>query len=34
MAPWIEYDRGGHFPAIPVPDLVVRELSGFFRLHR
>jgi epoxide hydrolase len=34
MAPWTEYDRGGHFPALEVPDLFVRELQGFFRLHR
>lgn len=34
MAPWTEYDRGGHFPALEVPDLFVRELQGFFRPHR
>jgi pimeloyl-ACP methyl ester carboxylesterase len=34
MMPWTEYDRGGHFPALEVPDLFVRELQGFFRPHR
>jgi pimeloyl-ACP methyl ester carboxylesterase len=28
---WTEYDRGGHFPAMEVPDLLVGELRRFFR---
>lgn len=26
---WAEYDRGGHFPAMEVPDLLVADLRGF-----
>jgi epoxide hydrolase len=29
-----EFDRGGHFPAMEVPDLLVRDLRAFFRLAR
>jgi pimeloyl-ACP methyl ester carboxylesterase len=28
---WREHDRGGHFPALEVPDLLVRDLRAFFR---
>jgi epoxide hydrolase len=34
IAGWTEYDRGGHFPALEVPDLYVTELRGFFRSLR
>ena len=29
-ASWTEYDRGGHFPAMETPDLLVGELRRFF----
>lgn len=28
---WSEFDRGGHFPAMEVPDLLVGDLRTFFR---
>ncbi|HEY3505756.1 MAG TPA: epoxide hydrolase [Actinocatenispora sp.] len=28
---WREHDRGGHFPALEVPDLLVDDLRTFFR---
>ena len=28
---WSEFDRGGHFPAMEVPDLLVGDLRAFFR---
>ena len=28
---WSEYDRGGHFPALEVPDLLVDDLRSFLR---
>jgi len=31
---WAEYDRGGHFAAIEVPDLFVDEVRRFFRTVR
>jgi pimeloyl-ACP methyl ester carboxylesterase len=31
MAHWTEYDRGGHFAALEVPDLLVGDLRTFFR---
>lgn len=31
---WTEFDRGGHFPAMEVPDLLVDELRRFVRLVR
>jgi pimeloyl-ACP methyl ester carboxylesterase len=31
---WAEYDRGGHFPALEVPDLFVDEVRAFFRTVR
>jgi hypothetical protein len=31
---WSEYDKGGHFPAMEVPDLLVDDLRTFFRSLR
>ncbi|MGW7549991.1 epoxide hydrolase family protein [Streptomyces rimosus] len=31
---WSEYDRGGHFPAMEVPELLVDDVRAFFRLVR
>ena len=31
---WSEFDRGGHFPAVEVPDLLVDELRAFLRRVR
>jgi epoxide hydrolase len=31
---WSEFDRGGHFPAMEVPDLLVGDLRSFFRRLR
>jgi epoxide hydrolase len=31
---WTEYDRGGHFPAMEVPDLLVNDVRVFFRRFR
>jgi pimeloyl-ACP methyl ester carboxylesterase len=28
---WSEFDRGGHFPAMEAPDLLVGDLRAFFR---
>ncbi|MFD6877829.1 MULTISPECIES: epoxide hydrolase family protein [unclassified Streptomyces] len=28
---WTSYDRGGHFPAMEVPELLVGDVRGFFR---
>lgn len=28
---WSEYDRGGHFPAMEVPELLVDDIRAFFR---
>jgi epoxide hydrolase len=28
---WSEFDRGGHFPAMEVPDLLVGDVRTFFR---
>jgi pimeloyl-ACP methyl ester carboxylesterase len=28
---WTEHDRGGHFPALEVPELLVADLRAFFR---
>ncbi|MGH2697846.1 MAG: epoxide hydrolase, partial [Actinomycetota bacterium] len=28
---WSEFDRGGHFPAMEVPHLLIDDLRGFFR---
>jgi epoxide hydrolase len=27
---WSEFDRGGHFPAMEAPDLLVGDLRAFF----
>ncbi|MFJ4781461.1 epoxide hydrolase family protein [Streptomyces sp. NPDC088762] len=29
---WTSYDRGGHFPAMEVPELLVEDVRAFFRL--
>jgi pimeloyl-ACP methyl ester carboxylesterase len=34
MAHWSEFDRGGHFPAMEVPDLLVGDVREFFRRLR
>jgi hypothetical protein len=31
---WSEYDRGGHFPAMEVPDLLIGDVRAFFRRVR
>jgi pimeloyl-ACP methyl ester carboxylesterase len=31
IAHWAEFDRGGHFPAMEVPDLLAGDLRDFFR---
>ncbi|WP_436498508.1 epoxide hydrolase family protein [Actinokineospora sp. HUAS TT18] len=31
---WAEYDRGGHFPAMEVPELLTADLCAFLRKHR
>jgi pimeloyl-ACP methyl ester carboxylesterase len=31
---WTQFDRGGHFPAMEVPDLLVSDLRELFRHHR
>jgi epoxide hydrolase len=31
MAHWSEFDEGGHFPAMEVPDLLVSDVREFFR---
>jgi pimeloyl-ACP methyl ester carboxylesterase len=31
---WSEFDRGGHFPAMEVPDLLVGDVRTFFRTLR
>ncbi|MEV7326646.1 epoxide hydrolase family protein [Micromonospora sp. NPDC093244] len=31
---WKEHDRGGHFPALEVPELLIADLRAFFRLLR
>ena len=31
---WSEFDRGGHFPAMETPDLLITDLREFFRDHR
>ena len=34
IEPWSEFDRGGHFPAMEVPDLLVGDMREFFRTLR
>jgi len=31
---WSEFERGGHFPALEVPDLLVADVRAFFRRYR
>jgi epoxide hydrolase len=31
---WTEHDRGGHFAAMEVPDLLIADVRAFFRLPR
>jgi pimeloyl-ACP methyl ester carboxylesterase len=31
---WSQYDRGGHFPAMEVPDLLAADVRAFFRDQR
>jgi epoxide hydrolase len=31
---WSEFDRGGHFAAMEVPDLLIEDIRRFFRRHR
>jgi epoxide hydrolase len=31
MAHWSEFDKGGHFPAMEVPDLLVGDVRESFR---
>ena len=31
---WTEFDRGGHFAAMEVPDLLVGDVRAFFRQFR
>jgi epoxide hydrolase len=31
---WSEFERGGHFPALEVPDLLAGDLQAFFRRYR
>lgn len=34
IAHWSQFDRGGHFPAMEVPDLLVSDIQAFFKQHR
>jgi hypothetical protein len=31
IAHWSEFERGGHFPAMEEPDLLVGDIRTFFR---
>ncbi|MGH2382143.1 MAG: epoxide hydrolase family protein [Candidatus Limnocylindria bacterium] len=31
---WTEFERGGHFPAMELPDLLVGDIRAFLRAHR
>jgi epoxide hydrolase len=31
---WSEYERGGHFPAMEAPDLLVGDVRKFFQRFR
>jgi len=31
---WSNFDEGGHFPAMEVPDLLVSDIRKFFRQYR
>ena len=34
IAHWTEYDRGGHFAAMEVAELLTEDLRAFFRERR
>jgi pimeloyl-ACP methyl ester carboxylesterase len=34
IAHWSEFERGGHFPAMEAPDLLVEDIRAFFRKIR
>lgn len=34
LAHWSEFDRGGHFPALETPDLLVADVRAWFRSFR
>jgi len=34
MEHWSQFERGGHFPAMEVPDLLVGDIREFFRQYR
>lgn len=34
MEHWSDFDRGGHFPAMEAPDLLLGDLRSFFRQFR
>lgn len=34
MEHWSEFERGGHFPAMEVPELLVEDMRTFFRRFR
>ncbi|HEY8481123.1 MAG TPA: epoxide hydrolase [Spirillospora sp.] len=34
VAHWTEFDRGGHFPAMEIPDLLADDIRAFFRRLR
>jgi hypothetical protein len=34
VSPYFFDDRGGHFPAMEVPDLLTADIRAFFRRHR
>jgi pimeloyl-ACP methyl ester carboxylesterase len=31
---WSQFERGGHFPAMDAPDLLIDDLRAFFRRFR
>jgi hypothetical protein len=34
IAHWSEFDRGGHFPAMEVPNRLIGDVRTFFRRFR
>jgi hypothetical protein len=34
IAHWSEFERGGHFPAMEAPDLLIGDVRMFFRQFR
>ncbi|HEY7068563.1 MAG TPA: hypothetical protein VH479_00540, partial [Acidimicrobiales bacterium] len=34
MGHWTEFEEGGHFPAMEVPDLLTADIRAFFRPYR